>query len=114
MTEGLQSGSIEFRPRARLLKLIGSELISDDVLAITELVKNAHDADATSVTLEFQGVTRPEGRIIVRDDGEGMDLEVLLGRWMEPAGTLKSRPEGRVTKRGRRVSGREGRRSIRS
>ena len=41
-----RSGLVEFRPRARLLKLIGAELISDDVLAVTELVKNAHDADA--------------------------------------------------------------------
>ena len=30
-----RSGVVEFRPRARLLKLIGSELISDDVLAVT-------------------------------------------------------------------------------
>jgi len=108
MTEGLQAGYVEFRPRARLLKLIGAELISDDVLAITELVKNAHDADASSVALEFHGVTRPEGTIIVRDDGHGMDLEVLHGHWMEPAGTLKWRAEGRITRAGRRVLGEKG------
>ena len=48
MAERKKSGSIAFKPRARLLKLIGAELISDDVVAITELVKNAHDADAAA------------------------------------------------------------------
>lgn len=108
MTEALQTGYVEFRPRARLLKLIGAELISDDVLAITELVKNAHDADASCVVIEFRGVTGPDGRITVRDDGHGMDLDVLLRHWMEPAGTSKSRKDGRVTKAGRRLLGEKG------
>ena len=43
-----RSGTGRFSPRARLLKLIGAELISDEVVAITELVKNAHDADASA------------------------------------------------------------------
>jgi signal transduction histidine kinase len=108
MTEALQSGYVEFRPRARLLKLIGAELISDDVLAITELVKNAHDADASCAVIEFRGVTGPGGTICVRDDGHGMDLEVLLRHWMEPAGTSKSGKGGRLTKAGRRVLGEKG------
>jgi len=108
MTQGLQTGYVEFQPRARLLKLIGAELISDDVLAITELVKNAHDADASSVTVEFLGVTKPEGSIVIRDDGHGMDLDILLGHWMQPAGTSKSRTEARMTNRGRRVLGEKG------
>jgi len=33
MKRAPRSGLVEFRPRARLLKLIGAELISDDVLA---------------------------------------------------------------------------------
>ena len=56
-------GSIAFQPRARLLKLIGEELISDEVVAITELVKNAHDADATTVTISFRSVSTPGGEI---------------------------------------------------
>jgi signal transduction histidine kinase len=108
MTEALQTGYVEFRPRARLLKLIGAELISDDVLAITELVKNAHDADAACVVIEFRGVTGGNGTICVRDDGHGMDLDVLLRHWMEPAGTSKSGKDGRLTKTGRRLLGEKG------
>lgn len=43
-----------FRPRARLMLLLGDELIRDAGIAVFELVKNAYDADATrcDVTLE--------------------------------------------------------------
>jgi signal transduction histidine kinase len=99
---------VEFRPRARLLKLIGAELISDEVVAVTELVKNAHDADASGVSIEFRGVASSDGCITIRDDGHGMDLDSLLGHWMEPAGTSKSRNGVRLTKRGRRVLGEKG------
>src|SRR5947209_15306145 len=84
-----KKGAIAFQPRARLLKLIGEELISDEVVALSELVKNSHDADATSVVLRFHAVTGPDGRIEVVDDGSGMSLDTLLGRWMEPAASTK-------------------------
>lgn len=103
-----RSGTIAFRPRARLLKLIGEELISDEVVAISELVKNAHDADAGVVTVSFSGVTTPDGEIIVRDDGIGMDRETLLGRWMEPAASTKVGAGRSKTPRGRRVLGEKG------
>ena len=86
----IQSGSMAFKPRARLLKLIGAELISDDVVAMTELVKNAHDADASSVASVGHGPS-DEGVIVIRDDGDGMSLDTLLGRWMEPAASSNSR-----------------------
>src|SRR5438046_10495725 len=94
---GARSGYVVFRPRARLLKLIGAELISDEVVAITELVKNAHDADASSVTIRFSGVMRDDGIVTVSDDGCGMDIETVLGRWMEPAGNPKGGARRRWT-----------------
>lgn len=103
-----QSGFALFAPRARLLRLIGSELISDDVVAVTELVKNAHDADATFVSIQFVNVTGLDGEIIVRDDGLGMDLDTLLTRWMQPAGSSKGRAGSRFTPGGRRVLGEKG------
>jgi signal transduction histidine kinase len=108
VNEEPRSGFVEFRPRARLLKLIGSELISDDVLAVTELVKNAHDADASSVVVAFKGVASSGGEIIVRDDGLGMDLDTLLGHWMQPAATSKAQPSLRFTPSGRRMLGEKG------
>jgi len=103
-----KTGKIALRPRARLLKLIGEELISDEVVAVSELVKNAHDADAVTVTIAFHGVTRPEGEIQVRDDGMGMNLDTVLGRWMEPAASTKTGKGRQVTRLGRRVLGEKG------
>ena len=37
---------LQFRPRARILQLLGDELIGSPRLAVFELVKNAYDADA--------------------------------------------------------------------
>lgn len=108
MSAGVRNGSIAFQPRARLLKLIGEELISDEVVAISELVKNAHDADAHRVTISFEGVTGPDGCICIRDDGHGMDLDTLLGRWMEPAASTKTGKGRQITKLGRRVLGEKG------
>jgi signal transduction histidine kinase len=90
------------------LKLIGSELISDDVLAVTELVKNAHDADASRVAVHFRGVGTVDGEIVISDDGLGMDLDTLLGHWMQPAAASKARPGSRFTPSGRRMLGEKG------
>lgn len=90
-----QSGSAKMRPRARLISLIGDELISDEPVAIVELVKNSYDADATKVEIVFEGKDpfRPD-RIIVRDNGIGMDLDTVLGCWFEP-GTISKRKDQR-------------------
>jgi signal transduction histidine kinase len=101
-------GAIAFQPRARLLKLIGEELISDEVVALSELVKNSHDADAASVIVTFRGVAGPGGSIEVHDDGIGMDVATLLGRWMEPAASTKVGKGRQVTPKGRRVLGEKG------
>jgi hypothetical protein len=48
-----ETGASAFRPRAHLVKLLGQELISDEAMAIVELVKNAYDADATDVVVRL-------------------------------------------------------------
>ena len=91
LTDIAQSGTAAFAPRARLLKLLGAELISDEIVAITELVKNAHDADATCVTILFSGVTGEHGEILVRDNGHGI---AKLENLFEPFYTTKKPGEG--------------------
>lgn len=89
------------RPRARIIGLIGEELISDEPVALVELVKNGYDADATRVSVRFEGADprRPE-RIIVEDDGVGMDLNTVLHAWFEPGTNAKRKqqvsPAGRI------------------
>lgn len=101
------SGNAVFQPRARLIKIIGEELISDEVVAMGELVKNAHDADASRVLIRFKGVSGPGGSIDILDDGTGMDLDDLLGGWMHPAASTKV--AGATTSdKGRRFLGEKG------
>jgi hypothetical protein len=40
------SGLKSFDPRARLVTILGEQLIRDETVGILELVKNAYDADA--------------------------------------------------------------------
>jgi signal transduction histidine kinase len=53
-------------------------------------------------------VTGPDGELIIRDDGHGMDVDTLLGRWMQPAATTKVGKGRDITRRGRRVLGEKG------
>ncbi len=75
---------LPFRPRARLLQLLGNELIGSPRLAVFELVKNAYDADANEVDVEFNLQSKNDPMISVTDDGEGMSLEVLRSVWLVP------------------------------
>jgi HSP90 family molecular chaperone len=117
----IQKGNSILRPRARLIKTIGEELISSDIVALLELVKNSYDADATIIVIEFNGrvVIEKDGKKEIRkiikegssvqvyDDGTGMTLDTIKEAWMEPAtiskkGSIKS--EGKK----RRYTGEKG------
>lgn len=108
MTVAIQEGIVTFAPRARIIKLLGGELIRDEVMAIMELVKNAHDADAGQVVVSFDGVSGSGGEIVITDDGLGMSRELLLGHWMQPAASSKRSAENRRTYGGRRILGEKG------
>ena len=76
----------KFRPRARLMLLLGDQLIRDAGVAVFELVKNAYDADAENcdVLLKNVATDTPEARIIVSDNGVGMDKATVENVWLEP------------------------------
>jgi signal transduction histidine kinase len=94
------SGHAIMRPRARLISLIGDELISDEPVAVVELVKNAYDADAKKVHVVFSGENASDpDTLTVSDDGCGMKLETVLGAWLEPGTILKKHQERSPGKR---------------
>ena len=72
-----------FRPRARLLQLLGDELIGSPRLAVFELVKNAYDADATEVVVRLV-LEDASPAITVTDDGEGMSVDTIRNVWLVP------------------------------
>ncbi len=110
MTEPVSqiSGASALRPRARLLRTFGDELISSEPVAIIELVKNAYDADATRVLVSFhEPLEFNKGLIEVIDNGQGMTLQTIQTAWMEPATLFKKR-EPRSQQLKRRVLGEKG------
>ena len=75
---------LQFRPRARILQLLGDELIGSPRLAVFELVKNAYDADATNVTVILANIDRSSASITIEDDGDGMTLHTIRHIWLVP------------------------------
>ena len=107
-TESLTSGASKLRPRARILRTLGDELISSEAVALMELVKNSYDADATKVLVRFQGPLEiGQGKVEVIDNGHGMSLDTIRTAWMEPA-TLFRKRDTRSQRLGRRVLGEKG------
>jgi signal transduction histidine kinase len=102
-----KTGKTKFRPRARIISLIGEELISDEPVALVELVKNAYDADAKEVKIEFRSDDAGNfTSIAISDDGEGMTLDTVLHSWFEP-GTIQKKQKAR-SKKGRILQGAKG------
>lgn len=102
-----RKGQDRLRPRARLIRAIGEDLISNEVIALVELIKNAYDADAHEVTVTFEEPLEPgHGAIVVKDDGHGMRLTTFRRAWMEPATISKRRSP--TSPGGRRVTGEKG------
>lgn len=80
-----------FRPRARLLQLLGDQLIGSPQLALFELVKNAYDADAERVEIAFHNIESAKASISIRDDGQGMSLATVESVWLVPGDDHRER-----------------------
>ena len=107
---GGPSLALPFRPRARILQLLGDELIGSARLAVFELVKNAYDADARMVRIVLADVGSANASIIVEDDGDGMALETIRDIWLVPGHDHRARQRAalRRTRRGRLPLGEKG------
>jgi signal transduction histidine kinase len=74
-----------FKPKARLLLLLGDQLIREPGIAVFELVKNSYDADSPWAKITMEGIEKPEtGKIIIEDAGTGMDMQIINDIWLEP------------------------------
>ncbi|GAA4796338.1 hypothetical protein GCM10023307_22810 [Lysobacter hankyongensis] len=92
MTNATAVVSKALRPRARILRTLGEELISSETVALIELVKNSYDADAGYVLIRFhKSLEQDIGSVSVEDNGHGMSLSVVERSWMEPATNNKKK-----------------------
>lgn len=98
-----------FKISTGLKDLIGQDLITDDFVAVFELVKNSFDAHARHVHLLFE-----DQRIIIADDGKGMSRDDILNKWLFVAysakrqGTEDADYRDHVRERGRPFAGAKG------
>ena len=111
---------IRFDIDPHVVKQLGEQLVSDEVTALMELVKNSYDADASWVSVEINTNGKCDddnlkykdhkGYIIVEDDGFGMDKTTILKSWLiisySNKRELKNKRE--LTKRGRAPLGEKG------
>ena len=106
MSDG--DAAVRLRPRARLIRTLGFELISSEIVAVIELVKNSYDADATLVLVRLiDPAEAGAGCLEIWDDGHGMSEETLRSTWLEIATPYRKYARHSEVRR-RRVLGEKG------
>lgn len=106
-----QIRKLHIRPYARLLTMLGDQLIKDEKIALVELIKNSYDADASWVRVVFQDFggnheINSRSKIIIEDDGHGMSEDLIRSHWLSPASPGKKKISR--TKKGRVPQGEKG------
>lgn len=93
MTE--DKGILKPRAYARLITMLGDQLIKNEKVALIELIKNSYDADANWIQIRFKNFTvdKDENTLIknekscieIEDDGIGMSFITIESIWLNPA-----------------------------
>ena len=86
----MKQEKLSIRPYARLLTMLGEQLIKNERIALVELIKNSYDADADLVEIRFENFNddmsaKENSSIVVKDNGCGMTPENIRDAWMNPA-----------------------------
>ena len=81
----------KFRTKARAVDMLGRQQIADASTAISELFKNAHDAYADHVEVDF---FRSDTLLVIRDDGIGMTPDEFESNWLVLGTDSKVRSAG--------------------
>lgn len=98
-----------FSVDTKLFQELGQLLVSKESIALVELIKNAYDADATLVTVTGVNLGDAErGRIVVADDGVGMNGDEFRRGFLTIAGRTKNDGDRRSPVFGRRYTGEKG------
>jgi signal transduction histidine kinase len=75
---------LEFKVSSGLKDIIGKDLITDDYVAVFELVKNSFDAKAKDVVITFD-----DDRLVIADNGDGMSKTEIKNKWLFVAYSAK-------------------------
>ena len=108
----MAENKLEFSVDSQLLGELGERLVTRNYIALSELVKNAYDADSTAIKIGFinakkGGTKNNEGEIHLIDNGHGMTFQQVKDYWMRIATPFKTREPISPTY-GRRKTGNKG------
>ncbi|HCE53631.1 MAG TPA: ATP-binding protein [Lutibacter sp.] len=78
----LDDSQVRFSVDAGIINRLGKELVGKHETAVSELVKNAFDADATEVNLVFENAWIAGGTLTIEDNGTGMTKNQLINGFM--------------------------------
>ena len=111
-TKPAGASRVPLRVHARAIAALGRDLVTDDVVAVMELVKNSYDALATRVDVRIRparDLFSDREYIEVADDGHGMDYTTVRDAWCVIATPSRSeRPIAKAGDRARAVTGEKG------
>ena len=80
---------VGFSVDAGLIQRLGYELVGRAETAVSELIKNSYDADATNVNVNFINTDEIHGTLIIMDNGSGMSQKQLIDGFMRISSTDK-------------------------
>ncbi len=110
MTEENGIREVGFTIDAGLIQRLGYELVGRAETAVSELIKNAYDADATIVEVDFISANKIGGTLVISDNGVGMSEGQLINGFMRISSTDKLHNPNSIrfnrTKAGRKGIGR--------
>jgi signal transduction histidine kinase len=122
---------MKFKYNPRIIRHLGTELITSDEIAITELIKNSYDARAKKVRIHFLTSLKDLDRgkllsplpleleaainaspesplILLEDDGIGMSMEILENGFFEIGSDLKAQEKNNQSKSDQIILGDKG------
>ncbi len=100
---------IPFRMHPRVFAALGADLVTNDVVAVIELVKNSYDAFANNVWITFGSDSVDGDFLEIKDDGFGMTREIIENVWCLVATPFKEdNPLAESGEKTRRVAGEKG------
>jgi len=103
------SARVPFQLHPRVFAALGSDLVTNDFVAITELVKNSYDAFADHVDVRFRTDETLGNSIEIQDNGLGMDREAVETVWCVVATPYRvENPVSRKGSKTRRTAGEKG------
>jgi signal transduction histidine kinase len=96
---------------SRIISHLGEALIDNEKVALLELIKNASDADANVCTVTIDTTYQSkygQGRIVIEDDGSGMNPFIIENGFLRIATSIKQKYQKVSPKFNRLAQGNKG------